>query len=143
MDATNPVEITKTEEDLIVMMRDFPELFNNDSKIETQVIFNREQQRWELKVGGFYKHGSVTVFRQPSQDFAVRGFAYHDYQVVGRYGDLDTVQDFNGLVTINYYEWHKYSNAGVDYAPDNAWLSFLEKSERVTRKVETRIVPAV
>jgi hypothetical protein len=141
MDPTKPVEITDAEEQLIIMLRDFAPLFNrfgDDPVIETQVYFNRKEQRWEMKVGGFYKHGSVTIYFDPGQDVAIRGFTYHEYRVVGRYGDLDTIKNFDDLVGVNFVEWQSYRDRAPGWnKPDSAWIPHLEKSGRVKKRVET------
>lgn len=144
MDPTKPVEITESEEQFIVLMRDFPRLFDSETNIETRVVWNRQEQRWELKIGGFYKHTTVTLFHQPGQDVAVRGFTYHEYEVVGRYGSLGIVRDFNGLVALNAQEWRTYDerNRGYDatsgWPIDQGWLPFLLELGHVKQRVETK-----
>lgn len=142
-DPTSPVEITETEAHLIIMLRDFSKLFNTregEPDMEARLYWNCNEQRWEIKVPGFYKHGEVTVYFFPGKDVAIRGFTYHEYQVMGRYGPIDEIRDFDGLISTNFVEWQNYQDRAPGWnVPDSRWLPHLLRTGRI-KKHETTVV---
>lgn len=128
---------TKTQSQLLTMLAVFAPLFEAKTSIDTRLFFNDEEQRYELRVGGFYKHGDVTVYPVPSENFVVRGLAGDDYEVMGRYGKIDTVVGFDDLVNTNYHEWLSFRDRGFEL--DRNWLPFILAKGLVAKKVETKV----
>ena len=90
-----------------------------------------------MKVDGFYKHGEVTVYFVEDSKNHWR----ETFNVVGRYGDLDEVSNFDDLADLNYYQWSEWRDRGFN-EPNSAWLHFLIEMGRVKEVTKTFIEPA-
>lgn len=109
--------------EMTAMVMAFRPLFDAGNPIKATFERNSDNE-WCLKVGGFYKHGDITITSRGDGDYAVEG----------RYGDLDQISDFGDLVSLNYRQWQNYKHKGFDI--DSAWLPYLIEYDFV-EKVET------
>lgn len=114
----------------------FGQLFEEGAPA-TRILWNKDENRWEMKVDGFYKHGEVTVYFVEDSKNAWR----ETFNVVGRYGDLDEVGNFDDLADLNYYQWSEWRDRGFN-EPNSAWLPFLIEMGRVKEVTKTFIEPA-
>lgn len=101
-----PFELT-----LIRMTRAFPELLDGTNNLEVKLHFDNDLQEWQFSIGGFYKHGSVTI--------TPVGDGLDGYEVNGRYGSLDRIWKFEDLVAVNWYQYQSFKDRG--YSLDDAW----------------------
>lgn len=123
---------------LAALLTAFAPLFSNNIETELEFLDNEGTDgRWQLKVGGFYKHGSVVIFLNPEQSED----AGHDkFELHGRYGFLDYIDNFEDLIHHNYYEWDKFRGKGFTIHDD--WLYYLLDRKLIKEKVTTYYEPA-
>ncbi len=105
---------TETEYAIIRMTRVFPPLFDKTKGFETKLYFSEKLQEWQLEVGGFYKHDTVTI--SPMCD------GLDGYEILGRYGLLDNITIWEDLVALNWVEYQTFKDRG--YTLSEAWKPY-------------------
>lgn len=83
--------------------------------IPVSLEYNKEHDRLEYKISGFYKSGDVSLYENGDEIICKQ-----------RYDMVDVVNSFEDLVSINYYWWNsskeRYEGWG---GPDSNWVSSL------------------
>lgn len=87
-----------------------------------------------FQLGGFYKHG--TVLLRPT----VHNTDEPPWDVIGRYGKLDTIHNTEELVARNYDEWLTYRARFDDWSsPAAGWAELMTRYSLVERRETVRI----
>ena len=80
-------------------------------------------------ISGFYKSGTVTLYQ-----------AGYNVYVKARYDEVDKIESFDELVSINYHWWQRSKERYDGWVnPDEAWIEDLIRLNYVKRKEQTVI----
>lgn len=91
-------------------------------RVELVVDKDKDYFGFGFKVDGFYKSGQVSIFCEELESLDDNV----SYSVESRYGQVDVIETFKDLVSINYQWWLKSKDRFDGWStPDANWLPFL------------------
>lgn len=91
-----------------------------------EVSYNNFSERFEFKLDGFYKSGSVVLYEDEDGDL----------RAVSRYQQIDVITTFYDLIALNYHWWQLCKDRYDGWAnPDSNWLPFLIDEGFVKEKI--------
>lgn len=94
--------------------------------------YNKEEDRFEYTLGGFYKSDTITLIERAGYDDV-------SLMAIARYKEHTIIHNFDELVMLNYSWWKSSQNRFDGWnAPNGDWLPFFLEKKLV--EVETKII---
>jgi hypothetical protein len=92
------------------------------------VKYNKDEDRFEYELDGFYKSGSVTFYEDKNGQL----------ESISRYDKVNSIDSFDDIVNLNY-QWWLYSKDRFNgwTSPDSNWLPYLLEAGLIKEEVTT------